>query len=34
MAIGAEVNGKLVHSPAIEDEPLALSHTDPLDAIQ
>ncbi len=33
MASGAEVNGKLVHSPAIDDEPLALSHADPLDAI-
>lgn len=26
MAIGAEVNGKLVHYPAGEEEPLALSH--------
>lgn len=32
MAIGAEVNGKLVHSPANEDIPLALGHSDPLEA--
>ncbi|MCH7695655.1 MAG: polymer-forming cytoskeletal protein [Proteobacteria bacterium] len=32
MAIGAEVNGKLVHSPNTEDSPLALGHIDPLEA--
>ncbi|MCZ6525278.1 MAG: polymer-forming cytoskeletal protein [Gammaproteobacteria bacterium] len=32
MAIGAEVNGKLVHSPNAEDSPLALGHIDPLEA--
>lgn len=34
MAIGAEVNGKLVHSPVLEDAQLALGHhsTDPLEA--
>ena len=32
MAIGAEVNGKLVHSPNVEDSPLALGHIDPLEA--
>ena len=32
MAIGAEVNGKLVHSPASEDIPLALSHGKPIEA--
>ena len=31
MAIGAEVNGKLVHSPQPEGAPLALSHVDPLE---
>lgn len=31
MAIGAEVNGKLVHSPQTEGSPLALSHVDPLE---
>lgn len=31
MAIGAEVNGKLVHSPVSEDAPLALSHGDVLE---
>lgn len=32
MAIGAEVNGKLVHSPAGEEAPLALGHTEPLES--
>lgn len=31
MAIGAEVNGKLVHSPATEDVPLALGHAEPIE---
>jgi len=31
MAIGAEVNGKLVHSPASEDMPLALGHAEPIE---
>lgn len=31
MAIGAEVNGKLVHSPATEDVPLALGHVEPIE---
>ena len=34
MAIGAEVNGKLVHSPVAEDSPLALGHTDPVEALE
>ena len=32
MAIGAEVNGKLVHSPMNEDLPLAIGHDDTLEA--
>lgn len=32
MAIGAEVNGKLVHSPVNEDLPLAIGHDDTLEA--
>ena len=33
MAIGAEVNGKLVHAESDEsDEPLALGHSMPLEA--
>jgi len=32
MAIGAEVNGKLVHTPTEEESPLALGHIDPLEA--
>ena len=32
MAIGAEVNGKLVHSPMNEDLPLAISHEETLEA--
>jgi len=32
MAIGAEVNGKLVHSLEPADSPLALGHGDPLEA--
>ncbi len=31
MAIGAEVNGKLVHSLEPADSPLALGHGDPLE---
>lgn len=31
MAIGAEVNGKLVHFPAGDDMQLALSHTEPVE---
>ena len=34
MAIGAEVNGKLVHSPVVDDSSLALSHADPVEAIE
>ncbi len=34
MAIGAEVNGKLVHSPLSEDSPLALGHADTVEAIE
>lgn len=32
MAIGAEVNGKLVHSPNTEESPVDLSQIDPLEA--
>ncbi|MFQ5660324.1 MAG: polymer-forming cytoskeletal protein [Gammaproteobacteria bacterium] len=32
MAIGAEVNGKLVHAPNPEENPLALGHLEPLEA--
>ncbi|MEE8321804.1 MAG: polymer-forming cytoskeletal protein [Gammaproteobacteria bacterium] len=32
MAIGAEVNGKLVHTEGADDSPLALNHNDPLEA--
>ena len=31
MAIGAEVNGKLVHTPDAEEPTLALGHADPLE---
>lgn len=31
MAIGAEVNGKLVHTPRSEEEPLGLSHGEALE---
>lgn len=31
MAIGAEVNGKLVHTPEAEEPALALRHADPLE---
>ncbi|MEE8233774.1 MAG: polymer-forming cytoskeletal protein [Gammaproteobacteria bacterium] len=31
MAVGAEVNGKLVHTQVPDDVPLALGHVDPLD---
>ena len=32
MAVGAEVNGKLVHTMVSEETPIALSHIDPLEA--
>jgi len=32
MSIGAELNGKLVHTPGSTDSPLALGHGDPLEA--
>lgn len=32
MAVGAEVNGKLVHTSTPEETPIALSHIDPLEA--
>jgi cytoskeletal protein CcmA (bactofilin family) len=32
MAVGAEVNGKLVHTMVTDESPIALSHTDPLEA--
>ena len=32
MAVGAEVNGKLVHTLVSEDSPVALTHIDPLEA--
>ena len=31
MAVGAEVNGKLVHTQSSDDIPLALGHIEPLD---
>ncbi len=31
MAVGAEVNGKLVHTQRADDAPLALGHVNPLD---
>lgn len=31
MAVGAEVNGKLVHTQVSDDVPLALGHVEPLD---
>ena len=31
MAVGAEVNGKLVHTQVLDDVPLALGHVEPLD---
>jgi len=34
MAIGAEVNGKLVHSPVADDSQLALGHADPVEALE
>ncbi len=34
MAIGAEVNGKLVHSPVVDDSQLALGHADPVEALE
>ncbi len=34
MAIGAEVNGKLVHSPVVDDSRLALGHADPVEALE
>lgn len=32
MAVGAEVNGKLVHTQVSEESPVALQHIDPLEA--
>ena len=32
MAIGAEVNGKLVHSPEGDEMPLALGHSEPIES--
>jgi len=34
MAIGAVVNGKLVHPPAVNDSRLTLGHADPVVAIE
>jgi len=34
MAVGAEVNGKLVHTQVPDDVPLALGHVDPLDDLE
>ncbi len=34
MAVGAEVNGKLVHTQSSDDEPLALGHVEPLGAVR
>ncbi|MCH9048573.1 MAG: polymer-forming cytoskeletal family protein [Gammaproteobacteria bacterium] len=34
MAVGAEVNGKLVHTQVADDVPLALGHVDPLDDLE
>jgi hypothetical protein len=34
MAIGGEVNDKLVHPPAVDDSRLALGHADPMEAIE
>lgn len=31
MAVGAEVNGKLVHTQLVDDVPLSLGHVEPLD---
>ena len=31
MAVGAEVNGKLVHTQVADDVPLALGHVSPMD---
>jgi len=31
MAVGAKVNGKIVHTRAANDAPLALGHINPLD---
>jgi cytoskeletal protein CcmA (bactofilin family) len=34
MAVGAEVNGKLVHTQSSDDEPLALGHVQPLGELE
>ncbi len=34
MAIGAEVNGKLVHSPSADESHLALGHAEPLESLE
>ena len=34
MAIGAEVNGKLVHSPSVDESQLALGHAEPLESLE
>ncbi len=34
MAVGAEVNGKLVHTQSSDDEPLALGHVEPLGELE
>ena len=34
MAVGAEVNGKLVHTHTSDDEPLALGHVGPLSELE
>ena len=34
MAVGAEVNGKLVHTQSSNDEPLAIGHLEPLGELE
>jgi cytoskeletal protein CcmA (bactofilin family) len=34
MAVGAEVNGKLVHTQSSDDEPLAIGHLEPLGELE
>ena len=34
MAVGAEVNGKLVHTQSSDDEPLAIGHMEPLGELE
>ena len=34
MAVGAEVNGKLVHTQSSDDEPLAIGHVEPLGELE